>query len=81
MKMNKYQEALLNIRNAMFAPEYVHESIMLLNELAKKETPLIPIELSNEVDGIADTTESCCPKCKAVVDHEYCGNCGQKIDW
>ena len=88
--MNKYQEALNNIKTA---PSFMGgnvryttalessipflEDIAILQELVDKETPMTP-PLKWEY---AKPQTRC--KCSAGVEkyHNYCWNCGQKLDW
>ena len=88
--MNKYQEALNNVKTA---PSFMGgnvryttalessipflEDIDVLQQLVDKETPMKP-PLKWEY---AKPQNRC--KCSAGVEkyHRYCWNCGQHLDW
>ena len=71
--MNKYQEALDNVKRV-----YVNEEdIRLLQELVNKEKP----KKITEVWGNANPKTRCSCSAGVIPAHNYCWNCGQKLDW
>ncbi len=85
--MNKYQEALNNVKRVYIESDhYDEEDIRLLQELVDKATPKKPIEKELWHGGIA----SKCPECGYCLtnsmlpcdtQYKFCPDCGQKIDW
>ena len=71
--MNKYQEALNNVKR-IYANE---EDIRLLQELVNKESPMKPAE----VWGNANPKTRCSCSAGVIPAHNYCWNCGQRLDW
>ena len=80
--MNKYQEALNNVRKVYVESDhYDEEDIRLLQELVDKEKPMKPREAIDSRDRF---THYYCPKCNKktiLIPQEFCLNCGQKLDW
>ena len=82
--MNKYEEALENVRAEWGTSD---RDINILEELVEKATPRTPEYVA---DGYADGElvydTWVCPNCGTSyeVDYdefEYCPNCGQKLLW
>lgn len=87
MMMNKYQEALKNVKevakwqqNTYVCYGYIcDQDILALEELVEKATPKKPLGLSLTHDGRVGN----CPFCKKLVrerSKNIC-ECGQKLDW
>lgn len=94
--MNKYQEMFnffirlayripLKYADDKFCDEY-DKNIDCIKELVYKETSMKPIEDFDE-DGepYLPRDIKLCPVCGEYVqkkyNENYCGNCGQKLDW
>ena len=80
--MNKYQEALDNLKSLEVFPEeniYVADfgEVDILQELVDKETPMKVIKHLNNFYR--------CENCDELFQNfhyqNYCPNCGQKLDW
>lgn len=78
--MNKYQEALNNVKRVYVeSNHYDEEDIRLLQELVDKET-------TKKFKKIMDYSVAC-PNCGHHLDklygrnEDYCSRCGQKLDW
>lgn len=88
--MNKYQEALIDIRcdthnfiennyDEAFKMLY-NKQFKLLQELVDKATPKKPIRFKNSVY----ISNPKCPICKTIPhtgNQKYCDECGQALDW
>ena len=80
---NKYQEALnalyknINIYTGFDLSKQNRENLTTLQQLVDKETPMKPSMIWEH----ADPKTRC--KCSAgiIPAHNYCWNCGQKLDW
>lgn len=83
--MNKYQEALLNIRY-YYAQSQKYKKLQKYNairqletlqELVDKATPKKPIQKA--------AGRTVCPNCERSITREvsprYCSICGQRLDW
>ena len=70
--MNKYQEALDNIKSG----HYDEQDIATLQELVDKQKPMKPIIWEHKV-----VLKNRCSKCTEGLfpEDNYCSNCGQKI--
>lgn len=86
--MSKYTEAMSSIIYTMHyrvKPKYLghveDENMDLMYELAEKASPKKPIEAPerwNKYYWVCPTCEKLNPR---VFNLNYCGYCGQKIDW
>ena len=88
--MDKYQEALNNVKRVYVESEhYDEEDFRLLQQLVDKETPKKPNHKYDECYVIYY-----CSNCKEEIPHRiilsddtycytisYCPNCGQALDW
>ncbi len=85
--MNKYQEALIIFceQNTFkdIPKEILEDKYQILKELVDKETPMKPIIIPYDKNKNVLVFE--CPKCKRRTHtnfpRDYCGECGQAIDW
>ena len=76
--MNKYQEALDNVKRVYVeSNHYDEEDIRLLQELVDKESPMKPAEVWEN----ANPKTRCSCSAGVIPAHNYCWNCGQKLDW
>lgn len=93
--MNKYQEALLNIRY-YYAQSQKYKKLQKYNairqletlqELADRATPKKPDYWGDGIetdDGSTPFDHWDCPHCHHDLNYEehiFCPNCGQAIDW
>lgn len=94
--MNKYQEALKNIKREAGTPYFStlydiddwKDDFNTLQELVDKETPLTP-EYKKTYVGREHYLDKDylmlyhCPKCDGVIYpiQKHCDSCGQKLDW
>lgn len=79
--MDKYQEALNNVKRVYVESEhYDEEDIRLLQELVDKATPKKVDKYSRYKD--LEPTYFC-PICENIVEkvHKYCTECGQRLEW
>lgn len=73
--MNKYQEALDYLKGGNLFGELSDEALDSILELVDKATP-------KKSFYHPQWPSRGCPECFINIgDNEYCGNCGQKIDW
>lgn len=93
--MNEYQESFNNIviEAELMVEKCNHKlekDIKIVQELVDKEVPMKPIEDFEEEECYHEGEYEriyfhLCPVCGKFVHqryHEnYCGNCGQKLDW
>lgn len=87
--MNKYQEALNNVKRVYVESEhYDEEDIRLLQELVDRETPLTPtykntyIEYKEHYLDKDYEMKYHCPKCDSIVyPIGRCSKCHQNLDW
>lgn len=88
--MNKYQGALEYINKKCkldqlkFNSMIGNEMVSRIEELVDKETPVKPIVEDARKFGYSYGHSYICPECNKVyvnVKHNYCPNCGQKLDW
>ena len=85
--MNRYQEALNNIRfycghancDGYLNPK-VFEELNIIQELVDKETPKKPTFLNYGGYKIGNWH---CPNCDSILlnKRSYCEDCGQALDW
>ena len=78
--MNKYQEALNNVKRVYVESEhYDEEDIRLLQQLVDKAAPKKPIKSNNPLFDYMVF----CPACNKSMSFKnyYCGSCGQAVDW
>lgn len=90
--MNNYQDKLKTVKKYTLDPKYsrypvasirpvLRYCLERLQELVDKETPKKPIEAPeqwNKYYWVCPTCEKLNPR---VFNLNYCGYCGQKIDW
>lgn len=86
-KMNKYQEALNEIKNCNCENCYC-DSMGVIEVLVERATPMKPLDIHTPV-----VKWGLCPACKGelnkfhgrpnrVLENEaYCRDCGQALDW
>ena len=77
--MNKYEEALENVRLEWGTSQ---RDIDILEELVDRATPKRPIE--DEIQDIRYVTKYTCPTCGGKFTgtvSNYCYHCGQKLLW
>lgn len=87
--MNKYQEALNNVKRVYVESDhYDEEDIRLLQELVDRETPLTPtykntyIEYKEHYLDKDYEMKYHCPKCDSIVyPIGRCSKCHQNLDW
>ena len=87
--MNKYQEALNNVKRVYVESDhYDEEDIKLLQELVDRETPLTPtykntyIEYKEHYLDKDYEMKYHCPKCDSIVyPIGRCSKCHQNLDW
>ena len=87
--MDKYQEALNNIKRVYVESDhYDEEDIRLLQELVDRETPLTPtykntyIEYKEHYLDKDYEMKYHCPKCDSIVyPIGRCSKCHQNLDW
>ena len=79
---NKYQEALNKLRFAVSISQDLpykecNELCDIIYELVDKETPIKVVKWK------LAQPETRCAKCGAGLErkHDYCPNCGQRLDW
>ena len=93
--MNKYQEALNDIKDYSFDTERLKDDFDTLQELIDRQKEVEAI--ANDCNELIDKSMPKkfkrikpfvyeCPTCKErydlnEYDGNYCMNCGQKIDW
>ena len=73
--MNKYQEALNQIKHELYAEEDDY-NVSLMQELVDKATPKKPAYYKIDQEWI-------CPYCAEEVfgGQKICSNCGKALDW
>ena len=87
--MDKYQEALNNIKQVYAENDYYDENdIRLLQELVDREKPLTPIYKNTYIEHKEHYLDKDyemkyhCPKCDSIVDPiDRCSKCHQNLDW
>lgn len=87
--MNKYENAILNIRYANDRRYIVKETdLQCIEELVERATPKKPIEMVIEEKYSEIYVVYQCPNCKKelfsatlISDNRFCRNCGQATDW
>lgn len=87
--MNKYQEALNNVKRVYVESDhYDEEDIRLLQELVDREVPLTPtykntyIEYKEHYLDKDYEMKYHCPKCDSIVyPIGRCSKCHQNLDW
>jgi predicted RNA-binding Zn-ribbon protein involved in translation (DUF1610 family) len=87
--MNKYQEALNNVKRVYVESDhYDEEDIRLLQELVDRENPLTPtykntyIEYKEHYLDKDYEMKYHCPKCDSIVyPIGRCSKCHQNLDW
>ena len=93
--MNKYQEALDNVKaidveseECLYVGDLCEDDFKTLQELVDKETPK-KFKIKTDKDG---RTIWVCPNCgdvlmkfwsdvETISPRKYCDECGQKLDW
>ena len=80
--LNRYQEALNNVKRVYVESEhYDEEYFRLLQELVDKATPKKPIERLFESKKHFKICSSCWEKgIKTFVYGNYCDECGQRLE-
>lgn len=86
-KVNKYQESLHFLRNEDLTNigndkiELLYFHLDNIEELVDKATPIKPIIIPTDRNILIFE----CPKCRQRTHtnfpRDYCGECGQKLDW
>ena len=82
--MNKYQQALNEMYAVLNDSQRWHQKKSLLQELVCKATPKKPDKyVLLERDSLGFPTNGYCKTCgtSLLVKNNYCGRCGQAIDW
>lgn len=87
--MNKYQEALNNVKRVYVESDhYDEEDIRLLQELVDRETPLTPTYKNTYIEHKEHYLDKDyemkyhCPKCDSIVyPIGRCSKCHQNLDW
>ena len=76
--MNKYQEAIVNVRFKLLG-QYEDRNLDILEELVEKATPKKPF--------LKHVEYSFCPNCHNTMSYDYndkpmyCKDCGQALSW
>lgn len=54
--------------------QIVRYAVRIARELVERDAPMLPLVFKDSID---------CPKCRSYVfpPHEFCENCGQRLDW
>lgn len=78
--MNKYQEAFDVMVNNMGDVGFYTE-VTLMQELVDKATPKKVIDKKEELHGMSFICPNCGKKVYTNFIRNYCGECGQRLDW
>lgn len=82
--MNKYQEALQELRENTTCVSDYDEAVDLMEELVDKATPMKPIAHKVKFNSGSYYYRHNCPTCNEKIDdniqYKYC-DCGQALDW
>lgn len=54
---------------------------LIICEIGKEELRDVLLELYKKNKAMAPTWDCHCPRCGDLAKTNYCGNCGQKLDW
>lgn len=84
--MNKYEEALDYIWNKyeeceIVAPFMTRHCLDILKELVEKATPKKPTIIPNNFNELVFECPVCHKRTYTNFRREYCGECGQALDW
>ena len=75
------EKVIDEIQQALNELERLKKQEKLLEKLAERDTPMLPIKLKwNNTENYYYV----CPKCEEMVardDEVFCQDCGQRIDW